>query len=138
MHWASFMYSAKVHYVLWKQSYSIHPNRHVCTFISGKVRLLILIEAKRQTLPEINVYTRLFGSIEYIIFFSLWHHGGCQRLFPFLWYKCYLTTIAVVVGVLALFVLLKFNVWFIPKHRFCLPKMVHSNSLQGGYISQQC
>ena len=44
--------------------YSIHPNRHVCTFISGKVRLLILIEAKRQTLPEINVYTRLFGSIE--------------------------------------------------------------------------
>ena len=47
--------------------YSIHPNRHVCTFISGKVRLLILIEAKRQTLPEINVYTRLFGSIEYAL-----------------------------------------------------------------------
>ena len=46
--------------------YSIHLNRHVCTFISGKVRLLILIEAKRQTLPEINVYTRLFGSIEYV------------------------------------------------------------------------
>ena len=46
--------------------YSIHPNRHICTFISGKVRLLILIEAKRQTLPEINVYTRLFGSIEYL------------------------------------------------------------------------
>ena len=48
-----------------QSAYSIHPNRHVCTFISGKVRLLILIEAKRQTLPEINVYTRLFGSIEY-------------------------------------------------------------------------
>ena len=51
---------------LWSQ-YSIHPNRHVCTLISGKVRLLILIEAKRQTLPEINVYTRLFGSIEYLV-----------------------------------------------------------------------
>jgi hypothetical protein len=32
------------------------PNRYVCTFISGKVCLLTLIEAKRQTLPEINVY----------------------------------------------------------------------------------
>ena len=26
-------------------------------------------------------------------FFSLWHHGGCRRPFPFLWYECYLTTI---------------------------------------------
>ena len=51
--------------------YYIHPNRHVCTFVSGKVRLLILIEAKRQTLPEINVYTRLFGSIEYLLVFFL-------------------------------------------------------------------
>ena len=24
-------------------------------------------------------------------FFSLWHHGGCQRPFLFLWYECYLT-----------------------------------------------
>ena len=23
----------------------------------------------------------------YTIFFSLWHHGGCQRPFPFLWYE---------------------------------------------------
>ena len=37
-------------------AYSILPNRYVCTFISGKVCLLTLIEAKRQTLPEINVY----------------------------------------------------------------------------------
>ena len=35
-------------------------------FISGIVRLINLIEAKRQTLPEINVYTCLFGSIEYV------------------------------------------------------------------------
>ena len=35
----------------------------------------------------------------HIFFFSLWHYGGCQRLFPFLWYECYLTTIPVVVGV---------------------------------------
>ena len=49
--------------------YSILPNRHVCAFISDKVCLLILIEAKRQTLPEINVYTRLFGSIEYLMHF---------------------------------------------------------------------
>ena len=26
-------------------------------------------------------------------FFSLWHHGGCQRSSPFLRYECYLTTI---------------------------------------------
>ena len=24
----------------------------------------------------------------YIIFFSLWHHGGCRRPFLFLWYFC--------------------------------------------------
>ena len=23
----------------------------------------------------------------YTFFFSLWHHGGCQRPFPFLWYE---------------------------------------------------
>ena len=37
--------------------YSILPNRHVYTFISGKVCLLNLIEAKRQTMLEKNVYT---------------------------------------------------------------------------------
>ena len=42
-------------------------NRRVYTFISGKVCFLTLIEAKRQTLQEINVYTCLFGSIEYIL-----------------------------------------------------------------------
>ena len=26
----------------------------------------------------------------YIIFFNLWHHGGCQRPFLFLWYEYYL------------------------------------------------
>ena len=24
---------------------------------------------------------------KYVIVFSLWHHGGCQRPFPFLWYE---------------------------------------------------
>ena len=45
--------------------YSILPNRRVYTFISGQVCLLGSIKVKRQTWPEINVYTRLFGSIEY-------------------------------------------------------------------------
>ena len=46
--------------------YSILPNRHVYTLISGKVCRLGSIKVKRQTLPEINVYTRLFGCIEYL------------------------------------------------------------------------
>ena len=46
--------------------YSRVPNRSPCAFISGKVCLLTLIEPKRQTLPEISVYTCLFGSIEYM------------------------------------------------------------------------
>ena len=45
-------------------NYSILPNKRVYTFISGQVCLLTLLEPKRQTWPEINVYTRLFGSIE--------------------------------------------------------------------------
>ena len=49
-----------------KLPYSILPNRRVYTFISGQVCLLGSIKVKRQTLPEINVYTRLFGSIEYM------------------------------------------------------------------------
>ena len=47
-------------------NYSILPNRRVYMFISGQVCLLGSIKVKRQTWPEINVYTRLFGSIEYI------------------------------------------------------------------------
>ena len=47
-------------------TYSILPNRRVYTFISGQVCLLGSIKVKRQTWPEINVYTRLFGSIEYM------------------------------------------------------------------------
>jgi hypothetical protein len=41
------------------------PNKRVYTFISSKVCLLTLIEPKRQTLPEINVYARLFSTLEY-------------------------------------------------------------------------
>ena len=47
-----------------RDAYSILPNRRVYTFISGQVCLLGSIKVKRQTWPEINVYTRLFGSIE--------------------------------------------------------------------------
>ena len=55
----------KNEYVL-STKYSILPNKRVYTFISGQVCLVTLIEPKRQTWPEINMYTRLFGSIEYI------------------------------------------------------------------------
>ena len=47
------------------------PNKRACTFISGKVCPLTLKEPKRQTLPEINVHARLFGTLEY--------SGGGQR-----------------------------------------------------------
>ena len=43
-------------------------------------------------------------------FFSLWHHGGCQRPFPFLWCELYLTTISVEPKILAEFVPLKLKV----------------------------
>ena len=46
-----------------------------------------------------HVYT---GS--YTNFFSLWHHGGCQRPFSFLWYECYLTTTPVEPKILSEFV----------------------------------
>ena len=36
-------------------------------FISGKVFLLTSTEDKRQTLPEINVHARLFGTLEYAV-----------------------------------------------------------------------
>ena len=36
------------------------PNKRACTFISGKVCILTLIEPKIQTLPEINVHARSF------------------------------------------------------------------------------
>ena len=46
--------------------YSSVPNRRACMFISGKVCLLSSIDVKRQTLPEINVHARQFGTLEYI------------------------------------------------------------------------
>ena len=46
--------------------YSILPNRHVYTFISGKVCLLASIKVKRQTLPEINIQGQLFWTLEYL------------------------------------------------------------------------
>ena len=48
--------------------YSSVPNRRACMFISGKVCLLSSIDVKRQTLPEINVHARLFGTLEYLRF----------------------------------------------------------------------
>ena len=57
--------------------YSILPNRRVYTFISGQVCLLGSIKVKRQTWPEINVYTRLFGTIEYRQNIA----GHCQQTF---------------------------------------------------------
>ena len=50
-------------------AYSSVLNRRACTFISGKVCLLTSIEDKRQTLPEINMHARLFGTLEYISLF---------------------------------------------------------------------
>jgi hypothetical protein len=46
-------------------AYSNVPNKRACTFISGKNCPLPLIKHKRQTLPEINVHARLFGTLEY-------------------------------------------------------------------------
>ena len=45
--------------------YSSVLNRQPCMFISGKVCILTLIEAKRQTLPEINIQGCLFRALEY-------------------------------------------------------------------------
>ena len=56
--------------ICWK--YSNVPNRRSCMFISGKVCLLSSNNVKRQTLPEINVHARLFGTLEYEIC-----HLGC-------------------------------------------------------------
>ena len=61
------------HHVLWiiefwveshDSTYSNVPNKRACTFISGKVCPLTLIEPKRQTLSDINVHARLFGTLE--------------------------------------------------------------------------
>ena len=47
--------------------YSNVPNKPACTFISGKVCLLTLIEPKRQTFLEINVHAGLCGTLEYMM-----------------------------------------------------------------------
>ena len=44
--------------------YSSVLNRRACTFISCKFCLLSSINAKRQTLQEVNVHARLFGTLE--------------------------------------------------------------------------
>ena len=46
------------------------PNKRAYTFISGKVCLLTLIEPKTQTLLEITVHARLFGTLEDFLFFE--------------------------------------------------------------------
>ena len=51
--------------------YSNMQNERPCTFISGKVCILGSIKVRIQTLPEINVHARLFGTLEY--------SGGGQR-----------------------------------------------------------
>ena len=45
--------------------YSNMQNERACTFISGKVCILGSIKVRIQTLPEINVHARLFGTLEY-------------------------------------------------------------------------
>ena len=44
------------------------PNKRACTIISGQVCPLTLIASKRQTLPEINMHARLFGTLEYFFY----------------------------------------------------------------------
>ena len=50
-----------------ESTYSNVPNKRACTFISGKVCLLTLIEPRTQTLPEITVHARL---LEDFLFFE--------------------------------------------------------------------
>ena len=47
-----------------KMNYSWLSNKQTCLLISGKVCLLILIEAKRQTLPEISKHVLLLDDQE--------------------------------------------------------------------------
>ena len=47
--------------------YSNVPNKRLWTFISIKVCTLGSIKVERQTLTEINVHTRLFGTLEYVV-----------------------------------------------------------------------
>ena len=56
------------------------PNKRACTLISGKVCLLTLIEPKKQTLPEINVHARLFGTLEYIRIHSVKYNQGIKQV----------------------------------------------------------
>ena len=65
------------HTVYLLSMYSNMPNKRACMFISGKVCLLGSIEVRGQTLPEINVHARLFGTLEYILSF----HKFVQILF---------------------------------------------------------
>ena len=49
------------------------PNKRVCTFISGKVCLLDSIKVRGQTLLEINVNARSFGTLfsQYHTFYNI-------------------------------------------------------------------
>ena len=55
-----------VNSILWLWGFQLmgYSNKRTCTFISGKVCFLGSIKVRRQTLPEINVYARLFGTLE--------------------------------------------------------------------------
>ena len=67
--------------------------------------------------------------------FSLWHHEGSQRPYPFLLYECYLTTIFVELGFLSEFAPFKLkNSTFGSSNSAGLSKIAHSNSLRGGSI----
>ena len=48
------------------RTYSNVPNKRAYTFISANVYLLGSIKVMRQTLQVINVYERLFGTLEYL------------------------------------------------------------------------
>ena len=62
--WSLFLQSNQNVTIVCHCVYSNVPNKRACTFISGKVCPLTLIEPKRQTLLEINMHARLFGTLE--------------------------------------------------------------------------
>ena len=57
----------KLFFTVVLRKYSRVQNNWPCMFISGNVCLLTLIEAKRQTLPKINVHGQLFGTLNWVV-----------------------------------------------------------------------
>ena len=69
----------KIEYVC---KYSYLSNRRACTLIAGKICLLTLIEAKRQTLPAISVHARLLDVLTRKIIFDLFPSATFEREIP--------------------------------------------------------